>query len=612
MQAIPPSTIHRRTHLTLHLTLLLLLASLVLATPTFADIEVTGSVSPSDPTTWDYMTRVKVRGTVAVTDGSVVTSSELEIEAYEWEAGMVTIDGAGSMWECDRWLNLGGYLAGGHGALEITQGGSASVGYTIEMGYSVDTEGTVTVDGEGSSLSGDSSIIVGGFGDGTLNISNGGHVEAYFDTWAGAYGGNGVIHFDGGTLTTGSLLAGKRQLTGTGTINTNGIVVDGDLRIDSPDDLVQTIVYDDLPGQNIAIHLDLDSYRAEMGSLGSGYDGEGSLVIADGMQVVSSSGRVGYQAEASGEAMVQGIGTQWATRTLSVGCEGYGALTIRDGATVSSGVEFSDVGLSVDLRSGRGSFVNMATGGTLALYGRADGSLEEFFELVGGTDEIRYWDVVAGDWAHLSGATYGDDYTLEYLTEGEFEGYTALTVGRALGDFDGDRTIGASDIDAISAAIRNGVSSPEFDLDGDGVVDADDRTFLIEHLVSTPFGSGTAVADFDLDGLVGLLDLAILGDGYHLGNGWSTGDADGDGIVGLLDLAHLGENYNFDGTGIPEPMMLSLLAAGAVGLLRRRHEILNTRERGATFPALRRILIRGQRSGGALPATTSPDIQTWG
>jgi T5SS/PEP-CTERM-associated repeat protein len=814
MQAIPPSTIHRRTRSTLHLTLhLLLLASLVLATPTFADIEVISRVSPHDPSTWDYMTRVDVSGSVAITDGSAVYSRDLNIDADEWDTGLVTVDGVGSVWECGGWLTVG-YVYG-HGELAITNGGTVSGAWRTEVAFPEDSMGTVTVDGEGSVLS-SMLLWVGPFGDGTVNISNGGRVEVG-ETMVLSYGGAGAIHFDGGTLATQELLVGENQMTGVGTVFTEGIVIDTDVVIDSPESLVQTVVYDDLPGQSITVNLDM---RDRLGCLGAGYDGEGTLTIRNGMAMRSSRGEIGYHSGSRGTVTVEGEGSTWVVRSLRLGARdmGYGALHVLDGGSVDvdgrtslgwdggdseifldggvfttesllaggdqligvgdvythgiivdtdvtiadpaelsqtlvyddlpgqnvaihldidgqsdlgagyrtagslsivNGVQVASgtgnigchagavgevmvdgagslwqVGEDIHLeifhigREGSGtltisnggrvmsdtpcvlgysegatghvivdgmgsalmtndglaigryghgvieiinggwlgtkyaftidefmegdSFINMATGGTLALYGQVDGSLAEFFGRIGGTDEIRYWDVVAGDWAHLSNATYGEDYTLEYLMEGEFSGYTALTVGRAIGDVDGDRTIGASDIDAISAAIRNGVSTPEFDLDGDGQVTTADRTLLIEHLVSTPFGSGTAVADFDLDGMVGLLDLAILGDGYHLGNGWSTGDADGDGIVGLLDLAHLGENYNFDGTGIPEPMMLSLLAAGAVGLLRRRHEILNTRERGATFPALRRILIRGQRSGGALPATTSPDIQTWG
>ena len=70
----------------------------------------------------------------------------------------------------------------------------------------------------------------------------------------------------------------------------------------------------------------------------------------------------------------------------------------------------------------------MATGGVLALNGRADGSLTDFLGLVDGTDAIRYWDESISGWADITGATYGQDYTLNYITEGDLAGYTALII----------------------------------------------------------------------------------------------------------------------------------------------------------------------------------------
>ncbi len=64
----------------------------------------------------------------------------------------------------------------------------------------------------------------------------------------------------------------------------------------------------------------------------------------------------------------------------------------------------------------------------LALRGDADDSLTQFLGLVVGPGGIRYWDDGLADWAVLTGATPGIDYTLEYLTTGELAGYTLLTV----------------------------------------------------------------------------------------------------------------------------------------------------------------------------------------
>ena len=70
----------------------------------------------------------------------------------------------------------------------------------------------------------------------------------------------------------------------------------------------------------------------------------------------------------------------------------------------------------------------MSTGGMLALFGEADGSIEDFLALIDGTGPIRYWNDSISGWANITGATYGSDYTLSYETQGELAGYTVLTV----------------------------------------------------------------------------------------------------------------------------------------------------------------------------------------
>jgi len=147
-----------------------------------------------------------------------------------------------------------------------------------------------------------------------------------------------------------------------------------------------------------------------------------------------------------------------------------------------------------------------------------------------------------------------------------------LAVQGRLGDFDGDGDIDADDIDALGAAIQAGSTDLEFDMDGDGSVDSDDFDMHVTTLVDTALGEGTGTAfgDFNLDGLVGILDLGLLGDGYNSTNGWANGDANGDGTVGILDLGLLGDNYGYDGSVVPEPATLSLLALGGVALMRRR------------------------------------------
>jgi T5SS/PEP-CTERM-associated repeat protein len=154
------------------------------------------------------------------------------------------------------------------------------------------------------------------------------------------------------------------------------------------------------------------------------FEGDGTLNILNGGRVSNTIGMVGM--EGTGLATVDGIGSTWAlSEYLYVsGDDGIGTLYITNGGLVS--VLF-DVYLSDD------HFVDMSTGGMLALGGQAD-SLEAFEELLGLTygdnsGRVRYWN--GSGWDDIANATEGEDYTLNYIssTGGELDGYTVLTVG---------------------------------------------------------------------------------------------------------------------------------------------------------------------------------------
>ena len=98
-----------------------------------------------------------------------------------------------------------------------------------------------------STLTINSNAYVGWYGAGTLGISNGGQVtitgpETFVgptDQSQGANHGTGYLAFGGagGTLTTQNLFAAGANISGTGLINTSGLVSDFDLSVTSTSDL---------------------------------------------------------------------------------------------------------------------------------------------------------------------------------------------------------------------------------------------------------------------------------------------------------------------------------------------------------------------------------------
>ena len=244
---------------------------------------------------------------------------------------MVNIAGSGSTWTNRSALYVGG---SGSGTLNITNGGTVS-NTNANVGYANGSSGRATVDGVGSTWTNNGISYVGEGGSGTLSITNGGSVSVTWETKVGIYpGSTGVIQFgsNGGTLTTGGLYASATQLTGTGTINTCGLVSDVNLAFDTADDLKQTFTL----GQNITVNLDLASNPDANGDLGAGLKGTGSLTIQGGVEVNSDYGYLGYSSGSTGVATVSGTSSTWNNNeNLYVGYRGSGTLSIRNHGTVS-------------------------------------------------------------------------------------------------------------------------------------------------------------------------------------------------------------------------------------------------------------------------------------
>jgi T5SS/PEP-CTERM-associated repeat protein len=228
----------------------------------------------------------------------------------------------------------------------------------------------VTVEGAGSTWTNSGDVIVGDEGGGTLAIRGGGAVSS----------GSGVIS--------------------DGYYSTGAVTVDG-------------------PGSTWTNSSDLTI----------GYEGDGTLDITGGGAVSNGSGRIGYKSGSTGAVTVDGAGSTWTNGgDLTVGYigrYGYSTLAITGGGLVSVAGT-----LTIDYREDDCSFVKMSTEGMLALFGDADDSLADFLDLLDpghGTDAIRYWNEDISDWAHITGATPGVDYSLSPGI-GDLAGYTVLTV----------------------------------------------------------------------------------------------------------------------------------------------------------------------------------------
>ncbi|RIK74873.1 MAG: hypothetical protein DCC68_22275 [Planctomycetota bacterium] len=159
-------------------------------------------------------------------------------------------------------------------------------------------------------------------------------------------------------------------------------------------------------------------------------------------------------------------------------------------------------------------------------------------------DDEPAWPVAADgtgpSLSKLAASAYGNDPI--NWTAGPTDGTPGATNGSsAPGDFNGDGTINAVDIDTLHAAINAGSTNPIYDLDGNSAVNSADATYLIETIL------GTRRGDANLDGAVNRADAATVGRnyGYSGAPAWAKGDFNGDGIVGVADVALAQSNLGF-------------------------------------------------------------------
>jgi hypothetical protein len=187
-------------------------------------------------------------------------------------------------------------------------------------------------------------------------------------------------------------------------------------------------------------------------------------------------------------------------------------------------------------------------------------------------NDIQYVRIVDipgnGDWVDSLGNPIYDAWVTR--ASGGFD-LEAIGVLNEMPNFNDDETV--TDVDFDLLADEFGSTDRQYDLDHSGIVDADDLTYMIEECLEWArdgqSGWGTFAGDFNLDGVVDLLDLNKLTANYNGSAGWVDGDANGDGMVDLLDLNKLTANYNAT-VVVPEPATMSLMALAGVALLRRR------------------------------------------
>jgi hypothetical protein len=139
-----------------------------------------------------------------------------------------------------------------------------------------------------------------------------------------------------------------------------------------------------------------------------------------------------------------------------------------------------------------------------------------------------------------------------------------------IGDYNANGVLDAADLDLQAAAMMGGANPAEFDLNGDSLVDINDREQWVNVLRNTFMGDANLDGEFNSSDFV----TVFVAGKYETGAAalWAEGDWNGDGVFNSSDfvIAFVGGGYeNGPRAGVsavPEPGSVTLALMGLLGL----------------------------------------------
>ncbi len=146
------------------------------------------------------------------------------------------------------------------------------------------------------------------------------------------------------------------------------------------------------------------------------------------------------------------------------------------------------------------------------------------------------------------------------------------------GDFDGDGSLTANDVNLLTAEIKSGENNSRFDLNQDSLVDRTDHNIWVKDLKNAWLGDANLDNEFNSSDLVAVFVSGKYEDGVPMNAGWEEGDWNADGDFDSSDFvaAFADGGYELGPrpealNAVPEPAGWTLLLFGicCVRILRR-------------------------------------------
>jgi T5SS/PEP-CTERM-associated repeat protein/autotransporter-associated beta strand protein len=509
-------------------------------------------------------------GTMTVKDGAIATFTThdsptainfgLEIATGDDTTGTLNIQSGGVVnVEGDATVQNEGQVAIGIGAnakgtLMIESGGALTVVGALFAGPIEDSQGTVTVTGADSTLTGINMIFGGGAtpgGRGDLNVMAGGTVTTEFITFAQNMGSSSTSVVDGGTLGVESQMVVGLEGNGTLAIRNGGVVTVGDTAFLGIVPGVTGGVTVTGAGSNLEV-----TDQLQLGGAGDTPGGNATLsvsgggtVSAGGLLILFGLGSVNIENGTVNAGAVQDGANDFNAGTIAIG--NGGVLNI----TGSADGDFSGV------ISGAGRITKT---GTMIQFLSGDNTYQGGTTVEAGTLVLGHPRAVGTGGLTINGA--GEAALVNDLgTAVRLSSLTMAGGATPTGKFDVDNNkliIAGGNLVTVNALVKSGYNGGTWDgtgimtvastpTTGLGIAPAEEVGLAGGTFGDVPVAAGdvliafTLYGDANLDRQVGFADLVRLAQNYNgTGKYWFQGDFNYDGSVNFLDLVKLAQNYN--------------------------------------------------------------------
>ena len=175
---------------------------------------------------------------------------------------------------------------------------------------------------------------------------------------------------------------------------------------------------------------------------------------------------------------------------------------------------------------------------------------------------------------------------------------SVFRIAGQFGDVNNDGNIDVGDIDAISTAIRTGVTDAKFDLNEDGQVTRSDHVMLVTDILNTWLGDSNLDGEFNSGDFVKVFQASEFEDGIDGNSTWATGDWNGDGDFTTGDFVVAFQQGEYErgpkaaANTVPEPNLNLMLILGVTGFALARQRSRFQMEASTSFQGvLLRLLV---------------------